>query len=272
MRNVVVQAIQSRQNEQVKKLRAALSRGERTPEGLLAVETFHLLEEALHSRLAVPQVFFTSEAERELLKLLARHSAEPQLLRLAPGVFESVSPLPAAQGVAALVRPKDWVPGDLFLPAPALVVMLAGIQDPGNAGTMIRTAEAFGATGAMLLQGSVHPENSKFVRASAGSAFRLPHLHGLRYGEALEALRQHRAKLYAAVPRARRTLDDIDATRPLCIAVGAEGAGVPEPIMAAAETVSIPCVRGVESLNAAVAAAIVLYHLARARGIESLSH
>lgn len=258
-------AVQSRQNEQVKKLRAALGRGERTPEGFLAIETFHLIEEALHSRLAVPKVFFTAEAESELLKLLARYSAEPQLFRLPARVFESVSPLPAAQGVAALVRPKAWAAGDLFLPPPGLVVMLGGIQDPGNAGTMIRTAEAFGATGAILLQGSVHPENPKFVRASAGSAFRLPHLDGLRYGEALETLRQHRAKLYAAVARARRTIEDMDVTRPLCVAVGSEGAGVPEPILAAAEPVSIPGVRKVESLNAAVAAAIVLYHLARAR-------
>lgn len=259
------QAIQSRQNEQVKKLRAALSRGERTPDGLLAVETLHLLEEALHSRLVVPQVFFTPEAEEELERLLARFEAQPQMFRLTAPVFDSVSSLPAAQGVAALVRPAEWKPADLFRPVPALVVVLAGIQDPGNAGTMLRTAEAFGATGALLLQGSVHPENSKFVRATAGSVFRLPHLHGLRYGEALEMLRQQQAKLYAAVPRARRTLDDIDVARPLAIAIGSESAGVPEPILAAAEQVSIPSVRKVESLNAAVAGAIALYHLARER-------
>jgi TrmH family RNA methyltransferase len=262
---VGVQAIESRRNEQVKKLRQALARGERSPDGLLAIETFHLLEEALHSGLSVPQVFFTAEAEEQLLDILARHGAQPALYRLASRVFESVSPLPAAQGVAALVKPRCWAPQDLFRPAPALVIMIAGVQDPGNAGTIVRTAEAFGATGAILLRGSVHAENAKFLRATAGSAFRLPHLHGLRYGQALEVLRANKVRLYAAVPRARRTLDHVDVSGPLAMAIGAEGSGVPDPILAAAEHVSISHVRKVESLNAAVAAAIVLYHVARAR-------
>ncbi len=257
--------IQSRQNEQVKRLRRALSQGQRTPEGLLGVDTFRLLEEALRSGLAVPQVFFTAEAEAELRGLLARHRAEPQMIRLPAKVLASVSESPAAQGVAALVRPRSWTIAELFAPAPALVVVLAGVQDPGNAGTILRTAEAFGATGALLLEGTVHPENPKFLRASAGSAFRLPHHHGLKYGQALETLRRHGAHLYAAAPRARRTLNDVDFTRPLALAIGAEASGVPEPIRAAAEAVAIPHTHRVESLNAAMAAGIFLYHAAGIR-------
>lgn len=259
------QAIQSRQNEQVKKLRQALTRGQRTAEGLLAVETFHLLEEALASGLAVPQVFCTPEAEEELRRLLERHRVAPQVVRLAARVFESVSAAPALQGVAALVRPRSWTVADLFHPHPPLVLLLAGIQDPGNAGAILRSGEAFGATGVMLLEGAVHPENSKLLRASAGSVFRLPHIHGLKYGEALETLRRHGTRLYAAVPRARRTLDDIDLTEPLALAIGSEGAGVPDPILAASEQVSIRHARGVESLNAAVAAGIFLHEAARRR-------
>jgi TrmH family RNA methyltransferase len=167
--------------------------------------------------------------------------------------------------VAALVRPRSWTAADLFHPHPALVVLLAGIQDPGNAGTILRSGEAFGATGAMLLEGAVHPENSKLLRASAGSVFRLPHIHGLKYGEALETLRRHGTRLYAAVPRARRTLDDIDFTEPLALAIGSEGAGVPDPILVASEQVSIRDARRVESLNAAVAAGIFLHEAARRR-------
>ncbi len=262
---MTVVAIESRQNEQVKRVRQALARGERTPDGLLAIETFHLVEEALHSGLQLEQVFFTAAAEPQLDHLLEKHDLSPRLFRVSERVFESLSPLPAAQGVAALVRPPAWTVSDMFNPAPALVVVLAGVQDPGNAGTMVRAAEAFGATGAMLLQGTVHPENQKFLRATAGSAFRLPHLHGLRYGEGLEMLRRHHTRLYAAVPRAKRTLDDIDASQPLAVAIGSEGAGVPEPILAGSEHVAIPHLRKVESLNAAVAAGIFLYHVARAR-------
>lgn len=258
--------IRSRQNEQVKKLRRALTHGERTEDGLLAVDTFHLLEEALLSRLAVPQVFFTPDAEPGLKAMLARYNAEPHMLRLSASVFQSATPAKAAQGVAALVRPRAWNVEELFAPAPALVVVLAGVQDPGNAGAILRSAEAFGATGALLLYGSVHPENLKFVRAAAGSSFRLPHLHGMKVGAALEMLRRHAAHLYAAVPRGRRTLEEVDLKRPLALAIGSEGAGVPEALLAAAEPVAIPYTRKVESLNAAMAAGIFLYETAAARG------
>ena len=261
-----VRGIQSRRNEQVKKLRQALARGERTPEGLLAVDTFHLLEEALSSHLAVRQMFFTEAAEAELLRLLEQHGVRPRMSRLAARVFESISATPSAQGVAALVQPRSWLPEQLFTPAPALLVVLAGVQDPGNAGTILRTAEAFGATGALLLQGTVRPENPKLLRASAGSAFRLPHLHGLPCGRALDLLCQHGVRLYAAVAGARQMLDEVDFRVPLAVAIGAEGTGVPEPILAAAHPVAIPHTSRVESLNAAVSAGIFLYRAAAARG------
>ena len=260
------QAIQSRHNQQVKKLRQALARGERTPEGLLAVDTFHLLEEALSSGLPVRQVFFTEAAKTQLRRLLDRHGTKPRMCRLAARIFESISTTPSAQGVAALVQPRSWLPEQLFNPAPALLVVLAGVQDPGNAGTILRSAEAFGASGALLLQGTVRPETPKLLRASAGSAFRLPHRHGLRYGRALELLRQRGVRLYAAVPGARQTLDEVDFRSPLAVAIGAEGTGIPEPILAAAHPVSIPHTSRVESLNAAVAAGIFLYRAAAARG------
>ena len=266
-----VRGIQSRRNEQVKKLRQALVRGERTPEGLLAVDTFHLLEEALSSHLAVRQMFFTEAAETQLRQLLDRHSSKPRMYRVAAKVFESISATPSAQGVAALVQPRSWLPEQLFNPAPALLVVLAGVQDPGNAGTILRTAEAFGATGALLLQGTVHPENPKLLRASAGSAFRLPHLHGLPCGRVLELLRQHGVRLYAAVAGARQTLDEVDFRGPLALAIGAEGTGVPEPILAAAHPVSIPHTSRVESLNAAVSAGIFLYRLYRAAAARGTS-
>ncbi len=260
-----LQVIRSRHNEQVKKLRQALRRGQRTPEGLVAIETFHLLQEALQSALPVPQVFCTGEAEERVRSLLEEHAAQPQMFRLAANVFQSVSATRAAQGVAALVRPRAWTLDDLFAPAPALVLLLAGLQDPGNAGTILRTAEAFAATGAMLLEGTVRPQNPKLLRASAGSAFRLPLLDGLRPEEALEALRARRIPLYAAVPRAPCTLEELDLRRPLALAIGAEGAGVPPALLAQAEPVSVPHAPRVDSLNAAVAAAIFLYSAARAR-------
>lgn len=262
--------IQSPQNEHVRKLRRALARGERTSDGLVAIDSFHLLAEALASGAAIRQVFFTSDAEAEVDRLFDRvrphDGTAPQRLRLSKRAFESAASVPAAQGVAALVRPRTWELADLFAPPPALVVMLAGVQDPGNAGTILRTAEAFGATGSILLHGTVHPENPKLLRATAGSVFRLPHLHGLRFGQALEELRRYGVHLYAAEPRARRKLKEVDFTAPLALAIGAEGRGLPEPIRVAAEPIGIPHALKVESLNAAMAAGIFLYEAAAARG------
>jgi TrmH family RNA methyltransferase len=148
-------------------------------------------------------------------------------------------------------------------------VLLDGMQDPGNAGTIARAAEAFGATGVMFLKGSVSPHNPKTLRASAGSLFRLPYQHGVDPALARAALRQNKTELYAAVParqKAARPLTEVDFTSPCGLVIGNEAHGVSEELRSAALDVSIPTVR-VESLNAAVAAGILLYEARRQRAV-----
>jgi TrmH family RNA methyltransferase len=145
------------------------------------------------------------------------------------------------------------------------------LQDPGNAGAIVRAAEAFGATGILFLKGSVSPFNPKTLRASAGSLFRVPYLHGVDATLARAALEQNKVELYAGVPAragaAIRPIAGVDLTARCGLIVGNEARGVSDALRSAALDVSIPTV-GVESLNAAMAAGILLYEARRQRAVR----
>ncbi len=161
--------IESRQNPRVKELRAALARTGRTPSGLVAIEGEHLVAEAVRSHLRFASIFLRDGyAPRIKLPEDADH------LLLPPDVFASAVATEQPQGIAALVHPPAFTPERLFPGSAPLVLVLAGLQDPGNVGTLLRSAEAFAATGVLLLPGTASPWNPKALRASAGSAFRVP--------------------------------------------------------------------------------------------------
>jgi TrmH family RNA methyltransferase len=264
------ETIASAANPLLKDVRRAIVRGALTQQGLCVAETFHLLEEALRSDCDV-KVVLAAESVRSAAASHVRGLNGIRLAVLPDPLFQSLSGTETAQGVMALVQPPAWSLDQLFRGRP-LVVVLDGLQDPGNAGTILRTAEAFGATGAMFLKGTVSPYNSKALRASAGSLFRLPYLHGLDAALARAAMRQHRVDLYAGVPAHPgahvRTLAEVDLSRPCGLIIGSEAHGVGNELRSAAADLSIPTV-GVESLNAAVAAGILLYEARRQRALAS---
>jgi TrmH family RNA methyltransferase len=178
-------------------------------------------------------------------------------------VFSGLTTTETPQGVITLVRPPEWTLNDVFRP-PALAVILDGIQDPGNAGAIVRAAEAFGASGVVFLKGSVNPHNPKCLRASAGSLFRLPAVSGVAEPDLLAGLERTGVRLFAASPRADRPAGRADLTAACAIAVGAEGRGVSPDLAARADHIRIPTT-GVESLNAAVATGVLLYEAQRQR-------
>jgi TrmH family RNA methyltransferase len=199
-------------------------------------------------------------------------AAESAKLPLLPGVrivvlpdalLEKISGTETSPGVMALVEPPEWKLEQLFQ-GRTLVIVLDGLQDPGNAGAVLRAAEAFGATGAIFLKGTASPFNPKTLRASAGSLFRVPFLYGMDAALALAAFEENRVELYAAAPSAARTVAEADLTARCAIVIGNEARGVSRELRAAAQELSIPTV-GVESLNAAVAAGILLYEARRQR-------
>jgi TrmH family RNA methyltransferase len=240
----------SDKNPLVKQIRRAVARGTLTEDGYAVAEGFHLLEEALASKCELGAVI-VSEAAREIPSL-------PQTRVVSEKTFRDLSSTESPQGVIALVRPPAWTL-DQILSGCALVVVLDGVQDPGNAGAILRAAEAFGATGAVFLKGTVNPYNPKCLRGSAGSVFRLPIVTAADLDADLTGLR-----LYAAMPRARQTIDEADFRGPCGIVIGSEGHGVSAALETRITGVRIPT-SAVESLNAAVAAGIMLYEARRQR-------
>ena len=272
------ETITSPRNPLLKDVRRAIVRGALTDEGLCVAETFHLLEEALRSKCEVKTILAAESAqaavEAHLHQRNGTKASHPQgdskVTLLTDSLFRSLSGTDTSQGVMALVSPPVWTIDALFRSTP-LVVVLDGVQDPGNAGAITRAAEAFGATGAIWVKGTVSPFNSKTLRASAGSLFRLPFVHGMDAAQARTALEQKDAALYAAVPlrpgMIARQLDEWDLTPACGFVIGNEARGVSEVLRGAAKDISIPTV-GVESLNAAVAAGILLYEAQRQRAVQ----
>jgi RNA methyltransferase, TrmH family len=264
------ETITSAANPLIKDIRRAIQRGSLTSTGLLVAETFHLLEEALRSDCEVKMVL-AAEAVLSAAAAHVRRLSGVKVAVLPDALFQTLAGTESSQGVMALVTPPEWSLEQLFRRQPLLVV-LDGLQDPGNAGAIARAAEAFGATGLLFLKGTVSPYNSKTLRASAGSLFRLPFLHGLDAALARAAIEQKRVEIYAGVPArpgtASRSLTDVDFSRPTALIIGNEAHGVSAHLRSAATDVSIPTV-GVESLNAAMAAGILLYEARRQRALQS---
>jgi TrmH family RNA methyltransferase len=180
--------IEGRHNTLVKHLRQAFSRAELTEEGDCAIEGVHIVEEAIRSGLRFRAIFFRDSAQDRAARLLPQIGAHVETLLLPDKLFDSAVPSETPQGVAALVRLKDFSLEDVLERLQlGPIIVLAGLQDPGNLGTILRSAEAFGSAGVVMSEGTVSPFNLKVIRASAGSVFRLPVVIA-KSGGALEEL------------------------------------------------------------------------------------
>ncbi len=262
--------IEGRHNALVKELRQSFARAERTEDGSCAVEGLRIVEEAIRSGLRFRAVFFKESAQNLAERLLPQIGSNVDTLLLPDSLFDGTVPSETPQGVAALVRLKEFSVGDVLerlQVGPVMVVV--GLQDPGNLGTILRSAEAFGSAGVVLGEGTVSPFNSKVIRASAGSMFRLPVIVAKAAGgleEISGKLRSHSVRLIATSSHKGTALDQARLTGPSAIFIGSEGAGLPRGLMAQVdELIAIPHTSQVESLNAGVAGSIVLYEAARQR-------
>jgi RNA methyltransferase, TrmH family len=261
--------VQSRQNSRVKELRASLSSGGRSEGGRVGIEGEHLLIEAVRSGIEIATVFIRSgdEAILERIEL----DGDVDILELPAEIFSSAVTTESPQGIAALVTPKIFSLDDMLRGESPLIVIAAGLQDPGNLGTLIRSAEAFGASGLITLPGTVSPWNAKALRASSGSAFRLP-VVAASEDEAFSRLRAAKIRTFAAVAEAGVSSAKSELTGPVALVIGNEGRGLsPELLARAGERISIPCPGPVESLNAAIAGSILLYEVARQRSATGVN-
>lgn len=262
--------VTSAANPLLKDVRRAVARGGLTEEGWCVAESFHLLEEALRSERNV-RVVLASESVKTTVERHVGGLHGPRVVVLPDRLFQTIAATETSQGVIALVEPPEWSVEQLFR-GRSLVIVLDGLQDPGNAGAIARAAEAFGATGLVFVKGTVSPVHPKTLRASAGSLFRIPFVAGLEAPLVRAALQQRRVDVYAAMPftGTQQLAGDVDLARRCAIVIGSEGRGVSQELHGIAKDVAIPTV-GVESLNAAVAASVLLYEARRQRVREAVT-
>ena len=271
--------VQSKQNPRLKQLRRALAQPlretSRMGRVLAGIEGPNLIEEALRAGLRFHCVFVAEGAEHQFEAL--KIGAETEALLLAKELLDSALTTEAPQAIAALVEPPDWTWAhflDSHRKTASMVLVIAGIQDPGNLGTILRSAEAFGADGVICLPGTVNAWNPKAVRASAGSVFRVP-LLTVGAEECFMRLREANVKIWTTTVHAAEPVDLVNLAEPVALLIGNEGNGVPEDLAARCDgALTIPCPGPVESLNASVAASVLLYEAARQRavGTGAVSH
>ena len=268
-----VRIVHSKQNARLKELRRVLSNPPRGGAGespqLAGIEGPNLLKEAIHAGLKIETVFVAQGFEGLLAEIDLPDGID--VLVLPKEILDSALTTEAPQPVAALVQPPDWSWANIFggqQNANPLVLMLNGLQDPGNLGTILRSAEAFGASGVISMTGTVSAWNPKAVRASAGSVFRLPLLTASER-TSCERLREAGVKIWTTTVRGAQPADLVDLAGPVALIIGNEGNGVSTDLAGqAAGALTIPCPGPVESLNAAVAASVLLYEAARQRSIR----
>ena len=272
----------SRDNRWLKLFRMALRGGLPTESGSVGVEGVRLVEEALSSGCKIEAVLFSESGQRHHAKfapLIDRPELAFPILTTSDRLFEGIADTEHPQGIAALVVPRPAQLEDLFAvrtnKCSPLIVVLAGVQDPGNVGTIVRTAAAFGATGAVTSatgqSGTASPFSPKALRASAGAALHLPLVHGAALGILLAQFKLNNISTIATCAHDDTAQSlaapwEIDWCQPIALLVGNEGAGLPEDIVHSADArIQIPMERLVESLNAAAAAAVLFYEAFRQR-------
>ena len=270
--------VSSAQNALVKELRQAFSQGQAI-DGLCAVEGIRLIEEAIRSRLKIQTLFVRESAQPKAQRILDQLTKHADAVLLPDRVFDNAVLTEHPQGIAALIKTPAYDIQSAFCPFPTLLIVAAALQDPGNFGTLVRSAEAFGATGIISIEGTVNHWNPKTVRASAGSIFRLP-LCKTTTTELFTEVRTRQTQTLALVaphgesnsgdgsnPRSPLRLQDADLASSCALFVGNEGAGIPRELLSQIDRfVAVPQTR-VESLNAGVAASVALYEAQRQRSV-----
>lgn len=259
--------ISSKDNPQIKAAKRLLQRKGRLEDKALLIEGARLVEDAWRAGIepylvfVQPEMLTPTSPAHGLLDKLA--DAGVTIEETSKAVFAELSETVTPQGIAAVLP----IPELAWPEAPTLLVALDGVRDPGNAGTLMRSAEAVGAQGVIYGPGTVDPFNGKVIRAAMGSHFRLPLREIDSWEEAATLAPIER--WYVAAGDGERAYDAVAWREPALLAVGAEATGASAEVRRRAEAISIPMQGSVESLNAAMAGTVILFEIARQRRSES---
>lgn len=247
--------------------RLSRRRSSRREEGLYLIDGPVLLSEALEAGIEIVSVYAEPDADRGLLERLGR--ARIEVVPVADSGLKKVLDLVNPRSLVAVARQRRAELSSVLSAAVAgsrPVLALVGLQDPGNAGTLIRVAEAGGCAGVLLTEGSVDPWNPKVVRASAGSVMRVELCDSIEVSDLLVAMAELHLESVVTVATGGSAPEATPMSGSCVVIVGSESHGVPsEVVQAATSTVTIPMAGSVESLNAAVAGALVVFEASRQR-------
>ncbi|MCF6471214.1 RNA methyltransferase [Nonomuraea sp. MG754425] len=253
----------------VKAARRLTKRAFRDQDRKFLAEGPQAVREALRLDGVTLELFSTAEAELRHPELIDEAALKGVPVHRASGeVMAELSQTVTPQGLVAVCRLVHVPLEEALTGRPRLVAMLAHVRDPGNAGTVMRAADAAGADSVIFTDASVDPYNGKCVRASVGSLFHLPVAIGAPVGAAVRQLKERGLRVLAADGSGKHTLDDVDLSGPTAWIFGNEAWGLPEEILAEADdVVRVPIYGQAESLNLATAAAVCLYSSARAQRV-----
>jgi TrmH family RNA methyltransferase len=262
----------SKDNPLLKTIRLVASQARRAPADLVLVEGLRSLEEAAGAGCPIETVLLSDSfgadiRENQLLEGWA--SAGVRLYRAADSVISGLSDVRAPQGAIALVRVPKLRLKDVPLPHNPLILCACAVQDPGNLGTLIRTAAGAAAAMVCTTPGTASARNPKAVRASAGACFRIPVVEGVPPREFLSYCREHEVRIWRTDAHAGVACFEADLRSPSAILLGNEAQGISQPEWEPAPSIHIPMAPGVESLNVGAAGAILLFEAYRQRSTSA---
>ena len=260
-----IRHVSSRQHPLVARFREVARR----PGDTMLLDGSHLLAEALASGVLVEVAAFQREAlERPEISRLSRSRGIVHVVTASDSVVSAISPTRTPAGVVAIAQRPGNDPSAAIAGERPMVIVAVDVQDPGNMGALVRSAEAGGATAVIATSGSADPFGWKALRGAMGSAFRLPIARVADATEAIALVRRVAGlRIAATVATEGVVMSEADLTGKLALVVGSEGAGLPDEVVAVADLrVTIPMAPRVESLNVAVATALLVYEARRQRG------
>lgn len=252
--------------EHIKEIKRLHESKERAERGLFLVEGVRFMEEAVKERVHLEEVLYTErveEGERGGDIVAALSKLDVPLFQISQKVMDAVSETENPQGILAVARQFNWTIRDIT-GRKGPIIVACGLQDPGNLGTLIRTADAGEAAGVLTTSDTVDLYNSKVVRATMGSIFRLPVVKVGDIKDALATIKKEGYQVVATSLQTKTSYLDINYSRPTAFLIGRESSGLSSELLEMADKkVFIPMKEGVESLNAAISAGILIYEALR---------
>lgn len=263
---ILEEIISSEQNSKIKSLKRLYSKRQRKKKGKFLLEGYRIIDEALKSEAVFDDIYMTadfinSDQGKSIIELMQKNNNIQYPIVVQDKLLESIADTASPQGIIAVVNEDDYTLGEVFKGNKTLL-LLDQIQDPGNMGTIIRTAVAAGVGGIIVLKGSVDIYNLKVLRSTMGAIFNIPLVKNTTLDDFLQSYNniKHKYQLISTDLSAEKYYNQVEYNEPVIIAIGNEANGLRKGIIDQSDLcIKIPVIGDINSLNAAIAAGIIVY-------------